>query len=219
MSQEQNFLDAIAESPDNDQLRLVYADYLEERQDLRAEYLRLEIAFNSAESKSERDELRVRLKEKISQLQSSQEQKWILKVQRLAVENCPTTKTHERKSANMMRNLSRRKRKEKLEKEEEKKPNVEFLFKCDQNWLELEETTDQRIRFCSKCKELVYFSDTVEEANNHAIQRRCVAICTAQERSEGDLVDFDPTQIMMGAMAPMFDFEEDSGVGKIESSE
>jgi len=36
------FIDAIAEDPDDDTARLVYADWLEERGDPRAEYLRLE---------------------------------------------------------------------------------------------------------------------------------------------------------------------------------
>jgi uncharacterized protein (TIGR02996 family) len=39
---EKGFLRAIAASPDDDTTRLVYADWLEERGDLRAEYLRVE---------------------------------------------------------------------------------------------------------------------------------------------------------------------------------
>jgi uncharacterized protein (TIGR02996 family) len=37
------FIDAIAENPDDDTARLVYADWLDERGDPRAEYLRLEV--------------------------------------------------------------------------------------------------------------------------------------------------------------------------------
>jgi uncharacterized protein (TIGR02996 family) len=37
------FIDAIAEDPDDDTARLVYADWLDERGDPRAEYLRLEV--------------------------------------------------------------------------------------------------------------------------------------------------------------------------------
>jgi uncharacterized protein (TIGR02996 family) len=42
MSDEAGFLRAIQENPDDDDVRLVYADWLEERGDMRGEYLQLE---------------------------------------------------------------------------------------------------------------------------------------------------------------------------------
>jgi uncharacterized protein (TIGR02996 family) len=42
MSDEAGFLRAIQENPEDDDARLVYADWLEERSDIRGEYLRLE---------------------------------------------------------------------------------------------------------------------------------------------------------------------------------
>jgi uncharacterized protein (TIGR02996 family) len=42
MSEEEAFLRAIQETPEDDSLRLVYADWLEERGDVRGEYLRLD---------------------------------------------------------------------------------------------------------------------------------------------------------------------------------
>jgi uncharacterized protein (TIGR02996 family) len=42
MSDEAGFLRAIQESPEDDDARLVYADWLEDRGDVRGEYLRLE---------------------------------------------------------------------------------------------------------------------------------------------------------------------------------
>ncbi len=42
MSDEAGFLRAIQENPEDDDARLVYADWLEERGDMRGEYLRLE---------------------------------------------------------------------------------------------------------------------------------------------------------------------------------
>jgi len=44
MSQENAFLQAILDDPDNDDLRLVYADWLEERGDPRGEFIRLQCA-------------------------------------------------------------------------------------------------------------------------------------------------------------------------------
>jgi uncharacterized protein (TIGR02996 family) len=45
MNDEAAFLAAIHTAPEDDNLRLVYADWLEERGDLRGEYLRLEHQF------------------------------------------------------------------------------------------------------------------------------------------------------------------------------
>src|SRR5262249_8011657 len=41
MGKDESFLAAISAAPDDDALRLVYADWLEERGDVRGEYLRL----------------------------------------------------------------------------------------------------------------------------------------------------------------------------------
>jgi uncharacterized protein (TIGR02996 family) len=41
MSNDEGFLRAIQKNPEDDAFRLVYADWLEERGDLRGEYLRL----------------------------------------------------------------------------------------------------------------------------------------------------------------------------------
>jgi uncharacterized protein (TIGR02996 family) len=43
MNDDEAFLAAIAERPDDDLTRLVYADWLEERDDPRAEYVRLAV--------------------------------------------------------------------------------------------------------------------------------------------------------------------------------
>ncbi len=43
MSDESGFLEAIIEEPDDDGLRLIYADWLEERGDPRGEFIRLEV--------------------------------------------------------------------------------------------------------------------------------------------------------------------------------
>ncbi len=42
MKDEMGFLDALLENPDDDTTRLIYADWLEERGDIRGQYLRLE---------------------------------------------------------------------------------------------------------------------------------------------------------------------------------
>src|SRR5438105_4767447 len=47
MQEEQGFLKAIQANPDDDLSRLVYADWLDERGDLRGEFLRLQLALRS----------------------------------------------------------------------------------------------------------------------------------------------------------------------------
>src|SRR5207248_2696491 len=59
---ESAFLKAIAESPDDDGLRLVYADWLEEHgQDDRARYLREEVALTRIDGRSDPTAWRMRI--------------------------------------------------------------------------------------------------------------------------------------------------------------
>jgi uncharacterized protein (TIGR02996 family) len=44
MSEQDDFLPAVLERPDDDTLRLVYADWLQERGDPRAEFIRVQVA-------------------------------------------------------------------------------------------------------------------------------------------------------------------------------
>src|SRR4051812_25999781 len=43
MTEERDFLDAIADAPDDDDLRLIFADWLDERDDARGEYIRVQL--------------------------------------------------------------------------------------------------------------------------------------------------------------------------------
>lgn len=54
MSDEPAFLQAILENPDDDHLRLVYADWLEERGEPRAEFIRVQLALASRETSGQR---------------------------------------------------------------------------------------------------------------------------------------------------------------------
>jgi uncharacterized protein (TIGR02996 family) len=63
MSEDQAFLEAVLAQPDDDAVRLVYADWLEERGDPRSDYLRLELELVREPSGAEAPGLRVRLQE------------------------------------------------------------------------------------------------------------------------------------------------------------
>ncbi len=62
MSDDVAFLHALRAFPEDDTRRLVYADWLDERGDLRGEYLRLEVAARAAEPGDRRDELLKRIR-------------------------------------------------------------------------------------------------------------------------------------------------------------
>jgi uncharacterized protein (TIGR02996 family) len=61
MDDNTDFIRAILAAPDDDALRLVYADWLEERGDRKGEYLRLEAALASDKGTAAQRELRRRL--------------------------------------------------------------------------------------------------------------------------------------------------------------
>ena len=83
---EKPFLDEISANPDDDGARLIYADWLEEQGDPRAEYVRAEVAFygtsmDDAEFANRRDLLR--------ELNLDHDPTWTLRLARTDIENCP----------------------------------------------------------------------------------------------------------------------------------
>jgi uncharacterized protein (TIGR02996 family) len=83
---EEAFVRAIQEEPDDDAPRRMYADWLEEHNDPRGEYLRLLARLEATDPKSpERRELRARLRE----LRKSIDPAWRATVARPPIERCP----------------------------------------------------------------------------------------------------------------------------------
>jgi uncharacterized protein (TIGR02996 family) len=78
------FLQAIREDPADDAVRLVYADWLEERDDLRSEYLRIECRLAKLPPGDEGAALLARLRE-IGEVIRPE---WLASVSRLPIENC-----------------------------------------------------------------------------------------------------------------------------------
>jgi uncharacterized protein (TIGR02996 family) len=74
MSQEQGFLDAIIEEPDDDGLRLIYADWLQEHENPRGEFIRVQVELaRMAPDDPRRPELAARERELLSQ----HEDEWV----------------------------------------------------------------------------------------------------------------------------------------------
>jgi len=85
MTDEATFLQAILADPEDSTLRLAYADWLEERGDPRAEFLRVEAGLKERPlSRRRRTRLRLRLDELRLQL----DRDWLILVDRTKIENC-----------------------------------------------------------------------------------------------------------------------------------
>jgi uncharacterized protein (TIGR02996 family) len=80
-----SFLQAIAEEPDDATCRLVFADWLEERGDWRAEFLRLDCRLKGmAEDEDDHADLKIRWDEMWSRLSPT----WRTVLSRSPIENC-----------------------------------------------------------------------------------------------------------------------------------
>lgn len=80
MTDELAFLAAIADQPDDDTVRLVYADWLEERSDLRAQYVRLEVERQRLKANSKK---RLDLTDRLEQLRSKAAPGWLSRIDRV----------------------------------------------------------------------------------------------------------------------------------------
>src|SRR5579862_3434909 len=71
---ENDFISAIRANPDDDSTRLIYADWLEERGDLRGRFIRLQIELAQLPSQDSR---RAELKDQIKDLLAEHEESWV----------------------------------------------------------------------------------------------------------------------------------------------
>src|SRR5215472_2671870 len=74
MSHEEGLLQAIIDEPDDDGLRLIYADWLEERGDPRSEFIRVQVELARL---PEYDPRRFELEEREQALLADYEQEWL----------------------------------------------------------------------------------------------------------------------------------------------
>jgi len=79
-----SFMSVIRAAPNDDAVRLVYADWLEERGDSRSIFLRAEVALAAGTDAVAREELRTQLQVASAGIDPA----WIAVVSRTAIENC-----------------------------------------------------------------------------------------------------------------------------------
>lgn len=171
-----DFILAILSRPDDEQLRLIYADWLEERGDPRAEFLRRESELTGVRREVRRldregylkglddglaafrrlwslQEAETALHRRVTELRPSLDPRWLTWIDRTHIENC----------------------------------GIRFDFQCPARWDQLALTEDDRVRHCAQCDRTVHFCASLDEARAHAEQGHCLAIASSLARTARDV--------------------------------
>jgi uncharacterized protein (TIGR02996 family) len=179
MHDESDFLRKLSETPSDDTVRLVYADWLGERDDdestAKARFLRLTVKLMGP---IQRPGWRKPRQRELMQLAAQLPTDWLAVVSRLKVENC---------GANRAGNRRRQ------------RDRVQFDLVCDRRWDEMTPTSDPTVRQCDSCQQNVHYCDTITEAREQAQRGHCVAVDLGIIRRGGDL---EPPRMMLGRVSP-----------------
>jgi uncharacterized protein (TIGR02996 family) len=167
MTEETAFVASLRMAPGDNDIRLVYADWLEDQGNplsaAKAEFLRLTV--QAADHGDSKQKVKARQR-RLQQLAAEFDTAWLAVVSRLAIENC-----------------QRRQR----QQTQQPMRTVKFEFVCDRQWQDLQPTEDNGVRFCEACKENVYYCDTIMEARGHAWAGHCIAVDLGVIRRDRDL--------------------------------
>ena len=161
-------LQELRDRPRDAGVRLVYQDWLEERGDERAEYLRLirELSQTPRDT-PEYQAARGRLRKLRGRLQKRWKA-WLTQVSQASIEYCDRQLAEDeacRKDGG----------------------DVEFAFACPLSWDRLHNTEDETVRFCDQCRRHVFFCQSVPDANRYPMLGACVAIDESLPRSTNDV--------------------------------
>jgi uncharacterized protein (TIGR02996 family) len=176
MTDNQTFIQALLANPQDDALRLVYADWLEEQSDpiseAKAEFLRLTVQQVVPSSGKEK-----KGQKRLQQLAAGLDTAWLGVVSQLPIENCKGKRNEEEARR---AGQSRRGRFTGMSL-------VRFDYLCDRRWEDLQATEKQAVRFCAGCQQNVHYCDTIMEARDHAQHGHCIAVDLGVIRREDDL--------------------------------
>lgn len=169
MDNDRDFLRAILSDPEDETLRLIYADWLEEQGDPRAEFLRLEAQVAQLPS-IPKDQPR-----KIARALRAQ-----IRLEDLAYRIDPDwhailDRTRCRFSARWARPIIDSNWRANLDQTSIEDCDILFRFKCAKKWQSLRTTDNAGVRYCDSCRKNVYYCSSVEEARDHAGRGHCVA--------------------------------------------
>lgn len=183
MTDETGFLTMLSKTPADDLVRLVYADWLDERTTdeatQKAQFLRVlcQLQTNIRKRKATS-----KLRAKLAELARPLPTEWLAVVSHLPIENCRANPQKRIGMAVIHIN-----------------PPPTFDYECPKEWSSLTATENPNIRYCTACEHKVYYSDTIQVARQHASRGRCIAIDCALPRTNGDLT---PPRRLMGRMLP-----------------
>jgi len=200
VNDDRDFLRAILADPVDNALRLVYADWLEERGDPRAEYLRLQAELTGVEP---RDRRRAMLEDRrleihvavdprrylswLEQIGGSRAECEAIDDALLDMERADLRRGDMRVRLDELRRQTDPGWQALLDRPPVENCEVRFKFRCPKQWQNLARTDDSQVRFCAGCRKNVYYCVTIAEARNHASRGHCVAVNSGQQRSRGDL--------------------------------
>jgi uncharacterized protein (TIGR02996 family) len=214
MTEERAFLLAILERPDDDAPKLIYADWLEERGDPRAEFLQLVVKSRqeravTPDQRRRHDELSAELAE----LHVRQQREWRRGFDRRPPQGFQERQRRVRELEGQLADLSRAIRPavparlrelaatldpnwlavvsdtgiEGCGKGTRGGGSLRFDFICDRSWADMGPTADNNVRHCETCRKDVYFCDNLADAREHSREGRCIAVDVGVIRRDGDL--------------------------------
>lgn len=223
MTDEQAFLAAIKNQPQDDAAKLAYADWLEEQGDSRGEYLRGVMQLRQERSLTpEQRQQHQEWSAELAALNADERQSWANGVQR------PDQQRRQRMQAlrGQLTDLSRALRRQTPDWLQQlaatldpgwlalvSDPNIEscaraddsrgyrldFDLVCDKTWSELNPTDRTGVRHCQECQHQVYFCDNLADAREHAQQGHCIAVDLGIIRRNDDL---QPPCMFLGRPSP-----------------
>lgn len=177
--EEQAFIREILFEPTDLSARLIYADWLDERQDPRARLLRIDVELQQLSSEDfQRQLLLVERAEIVPGL----DRNWVGLLGLASIERCPES----------IETLN-------WTGTEEGSPpeRIEFKYRCPKRWENLKpaDDDDPNTRFCNECERTVHYCYNIETARSHAQRDRCVALDPSVTREPNDL-DAEPEEWM-----------------------
>jgi uncharacterized protein (TIGR02996 family) len=179
MHDESAFLRKLSETPSDDTIRLVYADWLIEQDDdesrAKARFLRLTVHLMGP---IQRPGWRRPREQELKRLAADLPTDWLAVVSRLKVENCGAKRA---------------------DVEGGEHTALQFDLVCDKRWDEMAPTSDPTVRLCDACQQNVHYCDTINEARKQAQYGHCVAVDLGIIRRGGDL---EPPRMMLGRVSP-----------------
>jgi uncharacterized protein (TIGR02996 family) len=210
MGDERAFLTAILERPDDDARKLVYADWLEERGDPRAEYIRLMMKIRqerivTPEQRRQHHELSAELatlrthemvddrpyvqpdSRRNRRIQELEAQLASLSSQ---IRHAVPARLQEL-AATLDPNWLAVVSDPEIEGCGQSSPNgwqLRFDFVCDRTWADLHPTEDPNVRHCDRCSKNVHFCDNLADAREHSRANHCIAVDLGIIRRDGDLI-------------------------------